>query len=375
MVNTPAYIFDLDKFCERVTEVKKRLGDIPLTYAMKANPLLLGQDNSLVDHFEVCSPGELEICIRNNISPKRIIYSGVMKESADIEKALELGVDIITAESIMHVQMIQKAAAGKQPVKVLLRLSSGNQFGMSTEDIDYVLANRTEFCDVIFYGIHYYSGTQKSKPEKIDKDLERIKIYLDRALEKYGYSPELVEYGPGLAVDYFGENDIHTDYSLLDDIFPLIEDFHSMGIPIGIEMGRFLAASCGKYITTVKDIKNTDGVTYAILDGGIHHINYYGQMMAMKIPPIYKENACGGEKEYYCLCGSLCTTADVLVRKVEMEKLQIGDSIVFDAAGAYSSTEAPMLFLSRDMPEMYYQSEAGGEVLVRGRIKTNTINA
>lgn len=56
--------------------------------------------------------------------------------------------------------------------------------------------------------------------------------------------------------------------------------------PLGIEMGRFLAASCGKYYTQVKDLKSTGDANYAILDGGIHHLNYFGQRMAMQVPPI-----------------------------------------------------------------------------------------
>lgn len=65
--------------------------------------------------------------------------------------------------------------------------------------------------------------------------------------------------------------------------------------PLGIEMGRFLAASCGKYYTQVKDLKSTGDANYAILDGGIHHLNYFGQRMAMQVPPISIYRAAGVE--------------------------------------------------------------------------------
>ena len=115
-------------------------------------------------------------------------------------------------------------------------------------------------------------------------------------------------------------------------------------------MGRFLAASCGKYYTQVKDLKSAGDANYAILDGGIHHLNYFGQRMAMQVPPISIYRADGVELTQlpdidYTLCGSLCTVADVLVREVKLKKLELGDVLEFGHCGAYSVTEAPALFL------------------------------
>ena len=42
-------------------------------------------------------------------------------------------------------------------------------------------------------------------------------------------------------------------------------------------MGRFIASECGYYCTEVVDRKCNNGSEYAIVDGGIHQINYYGQ--------------------------------------------------------------------------------------------------
>ena len=53
---------------------------------------------------------------------------------------------------------------------------------------------------------------------------------------------------------------------------------------IVFEMGRFLTASCGYYMTKIVDQKKNDAVNVCIVDGGINHVNYYGQNMAMKTP-------------------------------------------------------------------------------------------
>lgn len=121
-------------------------------------------------------------------------------------------------------------------------------------------------------------------------------------------------------------------------------------------MGRFLAAPCGRYLTSVKDIKRTDGVNYVILDGGIHQLRYHGQMMAMQVPSINQGTKRDGV-EKYCLCGSLCTVADVLVREVELNPLDIGDVLTFNRCGAYSVTEGSSLFLSHPLPAVYLENE------------------
>lgn len=58
--------------------------------------------------MEVCSPGELEICIALGVKPECIIYSGVMKEKCDIERAVSYGAGILTCESIRHATLISE---------------------------------------------------------------------------------------------------------------------------------------------------------------------------------------------------------------------------------------------------------------------------
>ena len=46
---------------------------------------------------------------------------------------------------------------------------------------------------------------------------------------------------------------------------------------ITLEMGRYIAATCGVYVSSVADTKTNKGQNYCIIDGGINHVNYYGQ--------------------------------------------------------------------------------------------------
>ena len=402
MRQTPYYVFDTDEFAKRAAMIRAALDckggrRIPLCFSIKANPFLLHRLPEGLDHVEVCSPGELEICIALGVKPESIIYSGVMKEKCDIERAVSYGAGILTCESIRHAMLISEvmieciqegaheAEFAETKAHVILRLTSGNQFGMSLEDIEYIISHPDEFKGIEVMGIHYYSGTQKSL-RKINKDLEKIKSALTGLKEKYGFEPQLVEYGPGLCVEYFEEDWQEKEKQSLDEAAEVLREF-AVEYPLGIEMGRFLAASCGKYYTQVKDLKSTGDANYAILDGGIHHLNYFGQRMAMQVPPIRVYGGEGSENEEkpgveltqmpdtdYTLCGSLCTVADVLVREVKLKKLELGDVLEFGHCGAYSVTEAPALFLSRQLPAIYAYSKEYGYECLREHIPAAEIN-
>ena len=386
-MNTPCYVFDFDKFEDRAAAITNALPNIPLTYSIKANPFLLGDLPDEIAHVEVCSPGELEICKMLNIPGSRIIYSGVVKGEEDVHEALEYGVDIITCESLRHAALIQ---GENVKVKALLRLTSGNQFGMSYDDIEYIIENREEyFNNLDIIGLHFYSGTQKNL-RKINKDLEKLDKALTSLNEKAGYEPRLIEYGPGLCVEYFqGDDNEKLEMEHLSEAAKVLNEFADK-YPLGIEMGRFLAAPCGAFFTQVVDKKNSMDTDYLLVDGGIHHLNYYGQRMAMEIPPIrtilsgYKYSIEEMESHIddvrndsidvpYCICGSLCTVADVLVREVTLPELNVGDVICFERCGAYSVTEAPALFLSRELPSIYTKRD-NKYTLVRDVIKASKIN-
>ena len=364
-VETPAFFFDTDHFAGQVRKVKQALGEIPLTYSIKANAFLLSDLPEEIAHVEVCSPGELEICKQVGIPGSRIIYSGVNKESGDVWDALTYGVDLVTAESLKHLALEQEAAGrlGRKQ-KVLLRLSSGNQFGMCEEDIFAAFSG--SYPDLVFWGIHYYSGTQK-KLRQMRKDMARLTACLETLKEKYGFAPRLVEYGPGLPVDYFGDTE--------DPLMELLPELKALAVryPLGIEMGRYFAAGCGVYATRVMDIKRTEDVNYVILDGGIHHLKYYGQMMAMQVPEIETTNTLPGEAEY-CLCGSLCTVADVLVRNVKLPTLQEGSILLFKNCGAYAVSDGSSLFLSRKLPAVYLTDGEGNRIRKRDLCDTFCMN-
>ena len=373
---TPLYVFDADAFARRLQLVRRQLGPaIRLCYSMKANPFLLACLPPELNNLEVCSPGELTICENSGIELSRVIFSGVNKTAECIEHAMDAGVGVFTAESRLHLERIETAAAARgRTVPVLLRLTSDNQFGLDEEELVALAAARQErfpHCDMC--GLHYFSGTLKKRPSLIGRELDKLSALADRLRTETGLVLRRMEYGPGLWIDYFGADPDAAEEALLAEAAPLLR---AMGerFELTVEMGRFYSAPCGDYLTTVMDKKINCGFRYLIVDGGLHQMNYDGQMKGTQIPPLRNLTERDAPAEDFAVCGSLCTPNDVLVRRVPLAEPEPGDILCFGRTGAYSINEGFALLLSRDLPAAVVVFADGRERLVRGHIRLDPFN-
>lgn len=371
---TPGYLFDLDAFARRAQIVKAAFGEkTGICFSIKANPFLLGELPAVFDKIEVCSPGELTICEKTGVDMGKVIFSGVNKTAEDVERAMEDCVGVFTAESYLHLDLINASALKRgKVVDVLVRLTGGSQFGMDEEDVLEVIAGRSRYPGIRIVGIHFFTGTQKSKVKVIEKELNQLTEFLEKVKTQLGFTLERVEYGTGLAVDYFCRDAEEKELARLEAVAPAIREM-SEKVQLTVEMGRFFAAPCGYYFTKVMDTKCNRGVNYAIVDGGLNQLKYDGQLYGMQIPVISQLKQ-GQEEQNWTLCGSLCTTADVLTKNVPLKDLAIGDVLVFHRTGAYSAMEGMAIFLSREMPVIASYSDQKGMKLLRQRILTDVFN-
>lgn len=380
---TPAYVFDLDALRERVGRIHTFLQQegINLVFAMKANPFLVSVMEPLTERFEVCSPGEFRICEREKLPINKLVISGVNKEYRDIFRIVTTyqGQGIYTVESLQQLQLLAKCAAESGvKLEVLIRISSGNQFGVDFGQAKEILTSQEHYRELHFRGIQYYSGTQK-KMGRIEKEIQRLDRWIEE-LHAQGVCIEELEYGPGFYVPYFQSEQEEPLEELLEEFAGFVRQMHFQG-QITLEMGRFLVADCGSFLTSIVERKETEGQIYGIVDGGIHHLNYYGQMMAMKLPHI-QHISCQSDmkprqqiEEKWDICGSLCTVADVIVKQLPLVGAQVGDVLVFERVGAYSVMEGINLFLSRDLPCVLFYDQKDGIRIVRKTQSTDILNS
>ncbi len=374
---TPAYVFDLDEAENRVAELKKHLAsNVTICYAMKANAFLAERLSKIPLPLEVCSPGELAICKQLKVRAEQIIYSGVNKQHDEVLEAIRAGVREYTCESIQQAETLQATASQEKVViSVIMRLSCGNQFGLDEKAMIKILARKKRYDHLTFIGLQYYTGTQHCRIKIIQEELSRLATLTKELNRRFDLHMRRLEYGPGLPVEYFKDEHIdmlHHDLPFfIEQVNELSKDWE-----IFLELGRYLASAAGTYLSKVVDVKTTEDTDYAIIDGGINHIVYTGQIMSMKVPliSVLSSKAVADDKAV-TICGSLCTAADVIVRNVCLAELKTGDILAFHNIGAYSVTEGIYLFLSRKMPAVLLYSTEKGLLLKRDFIDTYQINS
>lgn len=374
-ITTPAYIFDSSVLKKRIGFLKEALPpNVSLVYAVKANPFIVSAISDDVDGFEVCSEGEAEICRIQNVDSRKMILSGVNKSQEYFETLFSNKINIgrYTVESEKQYVMI-KSLCRKHEIgaRLLLRLTSGNQFGMNEDEIKKIIADNDQYISIT--GIQYFTGTQKTSVKKLTKEIEYLSSFLEQLKSEMEYKCEEIEYGGGFPVSYF-DGEEFDEGTYLNEFSEMINRTFP-DTRIKLELGRSIAASCGEYITAVVDTKKNKNGNFAIVDGGINHLVYYGQMMAMKRPvlSIIQEKETEN-KEYWTICGSLCTVNDILCKQIPISGLRCGDKIIFHNAGAYCMTEGISLFLSRSLPAVYMRETDGSLTQQRSNQETFIFN-
>ena len=193
-VKTPCYVFDINELKKRVTYLKTNLPDnINLCFALKANPFLATSLKNMVNKFELCSYGEYKIAANSGIKPAQMVVSGVYKNYEELKEIISLKEPkiLITIESLNQLDMIEKIGQElKITIKVLLRLTSNNQFGLSKNEVIKILENRYSYQYLNIIGLHYFSGTQHFLLKHIKKDIDYIDEFLTELKNNLGYLAE-----------------------------------------------------------------------------------------------------------------------------------------------------------------------------------------
>ena len=377
-VATPrcAYVYDRTVLQSTARSVRDALpAGSTLLYAVKANghPDVLDALAGVVDGFDVASGGELALAriARAGLGPaQQIVFSGPAKTDAElaaaveseatvnVESALELQRLAVTAESAgVRVNATLRVNRAHPALPGTHRMTGGpTPFGIDEAELGQVieLAWGHPALRVSGFGLHAVSNNLDAAAHA--RFVLDAVHWATAAAGRYGVPLATVNVGGGFGVDYTGDDRFNLD--LFAKGLERIGDVEPDGPRLIFELGRFLAAEAGWYAAEVIDLKRNHGRWFAVLRGGTHHFRLpaaWGYSHPFTVLPVADWAHSYHRPEVRDVSidavGELCTPRDVLTREQPVERIRVGDLLVFARTGAYGWDISHHDYLRHDPPE------------------------
>lgn len=350
-VGTPVYVYSRASISGAYRAFDEAFAGYPHTlhYALKANSTLaiarlLRQLGASAD---ANSGGEIDVALRAGFSPSMIVFTGVGKTAAEIEKAIRTGVKAINVESPGELRRIHDAARRmgfRAPVAVRVNpdidarshphISTGkraNKFGVSIELARGLYREALEMPAIAPIGVHVHIGSQILDIEPLVAAAKRVtSLALDLLAE--GVPLEHLDLGGGVGIPYDnGEPLAPARYA--EAIVPVVA---ASALHLLLEPGRILVGPAGVLVTRVVDVKSAPGAPcFLVTDAGMTELlrpAFYGAYH--RIQPVEPRS---GPEVVYDVVGPLCETSDTLGRDRRLPVLEPGDLVAVRDAGAYGS--------------------------------------
>jgi diaminopimelate decarboxylase len=373
---TPFYLYNGEMIVDRVRRVKDALGT-EVSYSLKANPSvgvcqLIAREGGAGG--EVASSGELVVARAAGFEPEDIVFAGPGKTDDELSMVVRENIFADNVESLNEIDRLAKIARemGRE-IGVGLRINpaaqlmgSGmrmggtvGQFGIDQAELEAAVHKTMSHPELILRGIHVYTATQVFEVEPL---LEHCRNILEVSLEAADYAGQplqMIDFGGGFGVPYF-EKMVEFDLQSFGQGFrELLDAYRSdprlEGCRFLFELGRYLVADAGVYVTRVVDVKQMRGKTFAVTDGGMnHHLTATGNMgqVFRKSYPLLNLTRTGGipKEEGVAVAGPCCTPLDMFGSNIPLAEPEVGDLVGVFYSGAYGFSASNLGFLSHPAP-------------------------
>lgn len=306
---------------------------------------------------DVCSGGELAVALAAGADPARIGFHGNNKSTAEIERAVGVGVCAIILDSEIEIERVADAAARAGRVqRVRLRVNSGvhastheflatahedQKFGVSLDRAVELGTRIRSHASLDFLGLHCHIGSQIFDSAGFAESAERL-LAAHAELARIAPLPEL-NLGGGFGIAYTSADDPtpieQISQGIADAVARACAD-HGVPVPkLAFEPGRSIIGPAGITLYTVGTVKPVpiEGGWrhYVSVDGGMSdnaRTALYGADYTVRLagrvsdePPALVRVA--GK---HCESGDIVVDADYLPHDVAP-----GDLVAVAATGAY----------------------------------------
>jgi len=367
--DTPLFVYDSAMLTARVAEWRAAMPTgVQLHYAMKANPYapLLAFMARLVDGFDVASGGELKAALASGMPAGDISFAGPGKRDRELEATITAGATLNLesegeAERALsiaeHLGLTPSLAVRVNPDFDLkgsgMKMGGGAKpFGVDAAEVP-ALVRRLIAAGADWQGFHIFAGSQALDAAAIADTQAQTVALAARLANEIGETPSLVNLGGGMGVPYFpGDKpvDVRAVGAALGETLtardPVLAKSH-----FAMELGRWLVAEAGVYLTRIVDRKTSHGETFLVTDGGLHHqlaaSGNFGTVIRRNYPIAVAGRFGAETEETVSVVGCLCTPLDRLGDQVALPRAEVGDLIAIFLAGAYGASASPATFLGQ----------------------------
>ena len=345
---TPLYVYSKATLEKHYLDMDRAFGfiDHQICFAVKSNSNLavLNVLSKLGAGFDIVTGGELARVLKAGGDPAKIVFSGLGKSEADIQKALQVGIACFNVESYAELDRIQKVAAQlgqKAPISLRVNpdvdakthpyISTGlkeNKFGIPSDSVFETYQYAASLPNLELIGIDCHIGSQLTETQPFVDALDRV-IEMISTLKALGIQLKHIDIGGGLGVTYKDEvPPTVTEYA--NALKPALE---KLGLKVYMEPGRSISANAGVLLTKVDLLKPTNHRNFAIVDAAMNDLIRPALYEAwMDIQPVTPHSDV--ETQEWDIVGAICETGDFL-GKARALAVQENDVLAVLGAGAY----------------------------------------
>jgi diaminopimelate decarboxylase len=362
---TPLYVYDAEAIRRHYHALSKFLGRFTIAYSIKANPSvgICKLLRELGCWAEVASGGEMLIARTAGFAPSHTMFAGPAKENSELREACEKKIGIVKVESLRELELLAGWTSRGTPspsicirVNTRERVSSAREimaggpsrFGLDEEKLPDVLQQFGPRLNII--GLHVYSGSQLLSASEVILNFARTYDLFMASRQIIGEEFSTFVFGGGFGVPTSVCEPPLDLEAVAEGINRIIDD-SKIGdrVHFILELGRFLVAAAGVFVTRIVDVKESRGVNFVLTDGGIN--NYLRPALKKLTHSIYLIDRLNEPKAFSAnIGGPLCTPLDEYGTASELPKPEVGNLVGVFNAGAYGYAMSMHEFLGHRSP-------------------------
>jgi diaminopimelate decarboxylase len=332
---------------DRNVQAFQGAGDIFYSYKTNPVPGVLRRLHARGVGAEVISPYELWLAERLGVPGSRTVFNGPAKSGEAVARAVARGVliNLNHREEIDAVARVAESVGrtARVGVRVVTRRGWSGQLGLRIDGGEALAAFEAALAKprLRVAALHAHFGPPLRSRSALCGFVDELLRFCDVLHARLGVSPELLDFGGGLALPSVTENGamrsklsvreyVRTIASRVARHFRRARREHPR---IALEPGRALTGSAQLLLTRVVSSRDVPGGrSYLMLDAGT---NLAGAMRfeSHRVLPVSRAGAAPSHR--YALVGPLCSPSDVLAEGVRLPRLAPGDSLAILDAGAY----------------------------------------